>query len=170
MNFAKNETLKMWILWKMRLSKCEFCQKWDFQIVNFWIKLRTFAPVWVSELRQQKNHTLHTGVKFHIFSKNHILKILFFDKIHIFKVSFLTKFTISKSHFWQIHIFKVSFFTKFKLSKSHFWQNSNFQNLIFHKIHIFKISFFTKFTFFKHQMLDDFWLKSWFLPQCVILF
>ena len=25
----------MWILWKMRFSKCEFCQKWDFEIVNF---------------------------------------------------------------------------------------------------------------------------------------
>ena len=46
MNFVKNETLKMWILWKMSfwkmwilskiiLGKCEFCQKWDFQNVNF---------------------------------------------------------------------------------------------------------------------------------------
>ena len=62
----KNETLKMWILWKMRFWKCEFIQKWDFQNVNFvkneifkmWIlwkmrfskyefldKLRIFAPV-----------------------------------------------------------------------------------------------------------------------------
>ena len=35
-----------------------------------------------------------------------------------------------------------------------------------HKIHIFKILFFTKFTFFKHQILGNFWIKSWFLPQC----
>ena len=34
-NFVKNETLKMWILWKMRLWKCEFCEKWDFENVNF---------------------------------------------------------------------------------------------------------------------------------------
>ena len=38
----------MWILWKMRFLKCEFCaknsfwkcefcEKWDFQSVNFWI-------------------------------------------------------------------------------------------------------------------------------------
>ena len=27
--------LKMWILWKMRLCKCEFCEKWDFENVNF---------------------------------------------------------------------------------------------------------------------------------------
>ena len=25
--FLKNETLKMWILWKMRRWKCEFCEK-----------------------------------------------------------------------------------------------------------------------------------------------
>ena len=25
----------MWILWKMRFWKCEFCEKWDFQNVNF---------------------------------------------------------------------------------------------------------------------------------------
>ena len=52
----KNETLKLWILWKMRRWKCEFCEKWDFQIVNsvkneafplgkmpfYWKKERTF--------------------------------------------------------------------------------------------------------------------------------
>ena len=67
MNFVKNETLKMWILWKMIFWKCEFWEKWDFVIVNFvknevlkmWIlkkvrfskheildKLMIFAPVW----------------------------------------------------------------------------------------------------------------------------
>jgi len=34
-NFAKNETLKMWILSKMRLWNCEFCEKWDIENVNF---------------------------------------------------------------------------------------------------------------------------------------
>ena len=34
-NFVKNETLKMWILWKIRFSKCEFFEKWDFENVNF---------------------------------------------------------------------------------------------------------------------------------------
>ena len=28
----------MWILWKMRFQKGEFCKNWDFQYVNFWIK------------------------------------------------------------------------------------------------------------------------------------
>ena len=52
-NFVKNETLKLWILWKIRLWKCEFCEKsvsenvkfakkWDLEIVNFvnsWLKV-----------------------------------------------------------------------------------------------------------------------------------
>ena len=38
-NFVKNKTLKLLILWKMRLSKCEFCQKVGFlQCDFFWIK------------------------------------------------------------------------------------------------------------------------------------
>ena len=41
----------------------------------------------------------------------------------------------------------------FAISKSHFSQNSHFQSLIFHKIHIFQ-----------HQILDNFWIKSRFLP------
>ena len=27
--------LKMWILWKVRLWKCEFCEKWDLENVNY---------------------------------------------------------------------------------------------------------------------------------------
>ena len=34
-NFVKNETLKMWILWKMKLWKCEFCKKWVSENVTF---------------------------------------------------------------------------------------------------------------------------------------
>ena len=37
MNFVKNEILEMWILSKIRFWNCEFCQKWDFHNVNFWI-------------------------------------------------------------------------------------------------------------------------------------
>ena len=70
----------------------------------------------------------------------------------------------------KIHIFKIAFFTKFTILKYHFSQNSHVQSLIFHNIHIFKIAFFTKFTFFKHHILGNFWIKSWFLPQCGFLF
>ena len=35
MNFVNNETLKLWILWKVRFSKCEFLDE-----------LRIFATVW----------------------------------------------------------------------------------------------------------------------------
>ena len=65
----------------------------------------------------------------------------------------------------EIH--KISFFTKFIISKSYFSQNSHFQSPIFHKIHILKVSFFTKFTFFKHEIIGNFWIKSCFFPQCV---
>ena len=67
----------------------------------------------------------------------------------------------------KIDFLNVSLFTKFPISKSPFSQNSHFQSLIFHKIHILKVSFFTKFTFFKLQILGHFWIKWWFLPQCV---
>ena len=65
-NYQEFDGWKMWILWKMIFWKCEFCEKWDFESVNFvkneilkvWIlskvrlwnwefleKLRIFAPV-----------------------------------------------------------------------------------------------------------------------------
>ena len=28
--FSENEILEMWILWKMRFQKGEFCKNWDF--------------------------------------------------------------------------------------------------------------------------------------------
>ena len=34
-NYQEFDAWKMWILWKMRLWKCEFCEKWDFKNVNF---------------------------------------------------------------------------------------------------------------------------------------
>ena len=50
MNFLKNRILKMWILSKIRLWNCEFCQKWDFENVNFVKsdKMWNFAPVWIN--------------------------------------------------------------------------------------------------------------------------
>ena len=34
-NYQEFDVWKMWILWKMKLWKCEFCEKWEFEIVNF---------------------------------------------------------------------------------------------------------------------------------------
>ena len=34
-NSLEFDALEMWILWKMRIWKCEFCEKWDFEIVIF---------------------------------------------------------------------------------------------------------------------------------------
>ena len=36
-NSLKFDDGKMWILSKLRFWKCEFCQKWDFENVNFWM-------------------------------------------------------------------------------------------------------------------------------------
>ena len=101
-------------------------------------------------------------------------KFTFYPKIHILKIPIFTKFTSLRSHFSQnspfwklnfhkIHIFEKSIFTKFTFLKSHFTflktQFSHFWNLIFHKIHIF----------LKYQNQGNFWIKSGFLPQCVML-
>ena len=32
----ENVILKMWIMWKMRFWKCEFCEKWDLKIWIMW--------------------------------------------------------------------------------------------------------------------------------------
>ena len=45
-------------------------------------------------------------------------------------------------------------------------KNSHFPNLIFHKIHISKTSCLTKIHIFKNQIPGNYWIKSWFLPQC----
>ena len=34
-NYQELDVWKMWILWKMRLWKCEFYENWDFIIVTF---------------------------------------------------------------------------------------------------------------------------------------
>ena len=42
--FVKNEIAEMWILWKMRFQKGEFCKYWDSQY-EFLDKMWIFAPV-----------------------------------------------------------------------------------------------------------------------------
>ena len=98
--------------------------------------------------------SIATGMHLTLGQKN----LYFIPKIMIWK-----SHTLQTSHFgnliffifFKIHNLDISFFSKFT-----FW------NLIFDKIHILKISFLTKFAFFKHQILGNFWIKSWFLPQC----
>ena len=50
MNFVKNETLEMWILWKMRFWYCEFCEKKTFKM---WIlsKMRFSNHEFLDKLR-----------------------------------------------------------------------------------------------------------------------
>ena len=54
-NFVKYEILKMWFLWKMRLWKCEFCQKCKFENVKFWIN-QDFCPSVIR--KRMKIHTI----------------------------------------------------------------------------------------------------------------
>ena len=44
MNFVKNEIMKLWILWKMRLWNCEFREKWD--VAKLWIVNRFTRTKW----------------------------------------------------------------------------------------------------------------------------
>ena len=99
------------------------------------------------------------------FVKNENLKLWILWKMWLFWEMRHRKCGLCRfinSLFWslifdKIHIFKVSFFHKFTISNSHFSQNSHFQ-----------IPRLTKFTFFKHQFLGNFWIKTWFcryLPE-----
>ena len=72
---------KMWILWKMRFQKGEFCKNWDFQCVNFWIK-NGFLPQRVNATFQNN----HTGSKIHILSKNSHIENPNFYKIHLSEI------------------------------------------------------------------------------------
>ena len=52
-NFVKIEISVVWILRKMRLQKCEFCEKWVFINVNF-VKIEISATWILWKLRFQK--------------------------------------------------------------------------------------------------------------------
>ena len=58
-NYQEFDVWKMWILWKMRFWKCEFCEKWDFENVNFvknvLLKLWILWKMWFSECEFCKN-------------------------------------------------------------------------------------------------------------------
>ena len=53
MNFVKIEISQMWIMWKMRFQKGEFCENWGFRNVNFVkIKILEMSILW--KMRFQK--------------------------------------------------------------------------------------------------------------------
>ena len=37
----------MWFLWKLIFWKCDFCEKWDFENVNFFLKKMSFYKMWI---------------------------------------------------------------------------------------------------------------------------
>ena len=82
------------ILWKMRLWKCEFCEKWDFENVNF-VKIR----FWKCEFWQKWDfENLNFGKKWDFesvnFGKNEILKMWISWKVRFSKCEFLDKLRI----------------------------------------------------------------------------
>ena len=78
--FVKNDTLKMWILWKLSFQKCEFCKNWDFRIVNF-VKNET-SEMWILwKMRSQKCE----------FCKNWDFRNVNFVKIEILEMWILWK-------------------------------------------------------------------------------
>ena len=58
MKFVKNEILKLWILAKIRYSKC---QKWAFENVNFWINWGFLFPSVPNSTFYNETHFLHFG-------------------------------------------------------------------------------------------------------------
>ena len=55
-NLVKNDVLKLWILSKIRLWNCDFCEKWNFQNVNVWINWGFLAPMCVKIARLVEWH------------------------------------------------------------------------------------------------------------------
>ena len=90
----------MWILWKMRLWKCEFCEKWDFENMNF-VKNETLKMWILWKMRLWK---------LWILSKMRFSKCEFLEKLLIFaSVCFKQKRPNSLAS-WQPH------FTNYSLS------------------------------------------------------
>ena len=117
------------------------------------------------------NHAMHTTVipaqllelylLYHAYPK----RIQGMTTTMIFCFIYLT-WTLVVAHFGGVWVrfYLPRFFTTHigakirNLSKN--CKNSHCQSLIYHKIHNFKVAFFTKFTFFKHQILGNFWIKE----------
>jgi len=76
---------KMWILWKMRLWKCEFCENWDFEIVNLvkndivklwiWWKMR----FWKCEFSEKWDFEIVNCVKIDILKLWILWKLRFWN-------------------------------------------------------------------------------------------
>ena len=96
----KNEPLKLWILWKMRLWKCEFYEKWDFRNVIFFFfwKMR----LWKCEFCEKWD--IELCVKNEIF-KMWICRKLVFQNVNFVKME-IFKWWI----WWKNQIFKIRIF------------------------------------------------------------
>ena len=73
----------MWILWKMRFSKCEFWQKWDFENVNF-VK-NEILETWI--LSKMGFSKCESRQKLD-FRKANFVKIVIFQSVIFFLIQF----------------------------------------------------------------------------------
>ena len=120
---------KLWFLWKMRFWKCEFCVKWDFEIVIFvkneilklWFKKKpTILKMWIlSKMRFSKcefwekwvfenvNFVKNETLKMWILWKNELLKMWIFGWIANFSPVWLIRINL-------LHTKKVALIYKHK--------------------------------------------------------
>ena len=90
-NFVKNESLKLWILWKMRFWKCAFCEKWGFENMNF-VKNENLK-MWILWTREFENviFVKNVTLKMWILSNMIFSKCEFSDKLRIFAPVWITR-------------------------------------------------------------------------------
>ena len=120
MNFVENRTLKMWILWKMRFQKCEFCEKQDFKNVNL-----------------VKNETL----KMWILWKMRLWKCKFCVKWDFRNVNFVKNVIIERWILWKIRLWKCELSEKYVFENVNFVNNESFKMWILWKLRLLECEF-----------------------------
>ena len=96
----------MWILWKMRFWNCEFCEKWDFEIMNF-VKKWDFGIV--------------NFVKNEILLKLRFWNCEFCEKMRLWNCEFCEKWGLSKCEFLDKLMILPSVWMGLKMGKT-FWE------------------------------------------------
>ena len=109
----------MWILWKMKLWKCDFCENWSFENVNF-VKNETLK-LWILWKMRLWNYEFCQKWDFHNvnFVKNEDLKMWILSKMLSSKCEFLDKLRIfapvcnvgetNRKIYWRVFFYEEFF-------------------------------------------------------------
>ena len=116
----------MWILWKISFWKCEFCQKWDFENVNFvknetlklWILWK--VRLWKCEFCEKWDFETVN------FVKNDILKLWISWKMRFWKCESVENETLTLWILWKGRFWKCEFCQKWGFDNVNFWMNWGF--------------------------------------------